>query len=123
MFKVKYEVMDIEDELAKVNRAIVADQDSIHVLKAEWSFLSQPSRLAELSHRYLELAPVATKQLGQIENVPLRPGADPATVASAAAPAIAMTPAPAFPRTAPVLPAMTPNGVTKLANAKPRIVP
>jgi cell division protein FtsL len=74
MFKVKYEVMDLEDELARANRAIVTDQDAIHVLKAEWAFLAQPSRLAELSRRHLDLVPLGTAQLGQIDAIPLRPG-------------------------------------------------
>ena len=74
MFKVKYEVMDLEDELTRANRAIVADQDAIHVLKAEWAFLGQPSRLAELSRRHLDLVPLGTAQLGQIDAIALRPG-------------------------------------------------
>jgi cell division protein FtsL len=79
MFKVKYEVMDLEDELARANRAIVADQDAIHVLKAEWAFLAQPSRLAELSRRHLDLVPLGTSQLGQIDAIALRPGTVPPT--------------------------------------------
>ncbi|HZS85244.1 MAG TPA: hypothetical protein VFA50_20385 [Stellaceae bacterium] len=108
MFKMKYEVMGIEDELARVNRAIVADQDQIHVLKAEWSFLSQPARLAELSRRFLDLAPVATKQLGTVESVPLRNEANPAALAAAPAPLRTASPP-------------APNG-TKLATARLRTV-
>jgi hypothetical protein len=117
MFKVKYEVMDLEDALARTNRAIVADQDAIHVLKAEWAFLSQPSRLAELSRRHLELVPLGTAQLGQIAAIPLRPTAIP--LAIAAAPAL---PAPPAPGGKP--PAAKPlAGTTTVANAKMRIEP
>jgi hypothetical protein len=84
MFEVKYEVMDLEDALARINRAILADQDTIHVLKAEWAFLVQPSRLADLSRRHLDLAPLGAAQLGQIAGIPLRPSAVP--VADAGAP-------------------------------------
>lgn len=77
MFKVKYEVMELEDALARTNRAVLADQDAIHVLKAEWAFLGQPSRLADLSRRHLDLAPLGAAQLGQIANIPLRPSAVP----------------------------------------------
>jgi cell division protein FtsL len=119
MFEVKYEVMDIEDQLAKTNRAILADRDAIHVLQAEWSYLSQPSRLADLAKRHLNLAPLQTKQLGRVEEIPLRPGANPTAVAAAPAPPI--TSAAPVPPPAP----STPQGAdgTKMANAKMRTVP
>ncbi len=122
MFEVKYEVMDIEDQFAKTNRAILADRDAIHVLQAEWSYLSQPSRLADLAKRHLNLAPVQTKQLGRIEEIPLRPGANPTAIAAAPAPPITSA-APAAPTRIPV--PSTPQGAdgTKMANAKLRSVP
>ena len=120
MFKVKYEVMDLEDELARINRAIVADQDAVHVLKAEWAFLGQPSRLAELSRRHLELVPLGAAQLGQISAIALRPGAVP--VAVAAAPSVTPTPAPTAPSGKP--PTAKPLvASTTLANAKMRTDP
>lgn len=113
MFKVKYEVMDLEDELTRVNRTITADEDAIHVLKAEWAFLSQPSRLAELSRRHLDLVPLGTAQLGQINAIALRPSAVPLAVAAAPASA-----------GAPPVPAAKPLvATTALANAKLRTDP
>jgi hypothetical protein len=109
MFEVKYAVMDLEDELARTNRGIVADQDAIHVLKAEWSFLSQPSRLEELSHRYLALAPLGTAQLGQIAAIRMRPDAMPPAEAEGTA---LLTQAPAH-ATAP----KAPNSPAKLSPA------
>lgn len=114
MFKVKYEVMDLEDALARTNRAIVADQDAIHVLKAEWAFLSQPSRLAELSKRHLDLVPLGAAQLGQVSAIPLRPGAVPVAIAAA--------PQPPVPGSKPPL-AKPLAGTTTVANAKMRIEP
>ena len=35
LFFLKYEVTDLEEELNILNKAIVADQEGIHVLKAE----------------------------------------------------------------------------------------
>jgi hypothetical protein len=116
MFKVKYEVMDLEDALARTNRAILSDQDSIHVLKAEWAYLSQPSRLAELSKRHLDLVPLGTAQLGQVSAIPLRPSAIPIGVAASDAP------------TAPIPTSKPPIAkplvtTTTMANAKMRIEP
>jgi cell division protein FtsL len=90
MFKVKYEVQDLDDQLAKVNREIATERDAIHVLKAEWSFLAQPNRLADLAKRHLDLAPISTAQLAgldRIESIPMRPAALPAVAALSDSPA------------------------------------
>ncbi len=86
MFKVKYEVMGLEERLTAVDRAILADGDAIHVLNAEWSYLSQPARLDRLNRRYLGLQPIATRQLGRIADLPMRPDATPPAAASGALP-------------------------------------
>ena len=126
MFEVKYAVMDLEDELARTNRGIVADQDAMHVLKAEWSFLSQPSRLDELSRRYLALAPLGTAQLGQVEAIRMRPDAMPPTEAEGtalpaqAAPRTAAPKAPNSPAKPPPITTKSP-APTKVATARLRI--
>lgn len=70
LFYAKHRVQALEDELATLQRQILADRAAIHVLKAEWSFLNDPERLAELSRRHLELAPVSGSQLATIDDVP-----------------------------------------------------
>jgi hypothetical protein len=86
-FKVKYAVQDIEDELNKVRRHTVAEQQEIHILRAEWTSLNQPERLADLNRRLLSLAALAQKQLQhKIEDIPLRPVPEPAEPLIAAAP-------------------------------------
>jgi hypothetical protein len=73
-FKVKYAVQDIEDELNRVRKHTIAEQQEIRVLTAEWTYLNQPERLAELNRRFLQLGPVGTKQLQRtVEDVPFRP--------------------------------------------------
>jgi len=97
-FKVKYAVQDIEDQLNKVRRHTIAEQQEIHVLRAEWTALNQPERLADLNRRFLSLAAVAPKQLQRkIEDIPLRPVPEPAEPVIAAAPAPEANPAPAAP--------------------------
>jgi hypothetical protein len=87
-FKVKYTVQDIEDELSKVRRQTIAEQQEIHVLRAEWTALNQPERLADLNRRFLSLAAVTPKQLQRkIEEIPLRPVPEPAEPVIASAPA------------------------------------
>lgn len=102
MFKVKYAVQDRDDALVRTRKQTVAEQQEIRVLNAEWSYLTQPERLAELNRKFLSLAPIPTKQLQHsIDDIPLRPPpppalpADPVAVAAttpeAAAPAGAQT--------------------------------
>jgi hypothetical protein len=84
-FKVKYAVQDIEDQLNRVRRHTVAEQQEIRVLTAEWTYLTQPERLAELNRRFLQLAPIAARQMQRtIADIPLRAPAAPATPPGAA---------------------------------------
>lgn len=74
MFKVKYGVQELEDELGRVRKQTVAEQQEIRVLNAEWAYLTQPQRLAELNRRFLSLAPIPVKQLQRgVDDIPLRP--------------------------------------------------
>jgi hypothetical protein len=112
-FKVKYAVQDIEDELNRVRKHTIAEQQEIRVLTAEWTYLTQPERLAELNRRFLQLGPIGTKQLQRtVEDIPFRPlpvpppSAPPdivvaATTAPPAPPAETVAPAPAEPMPAP----------------------
>ena len=105
-FKVKYAVQDLEDQLNRVHRQTIAEQQEIRVLTAEWTYLNQPERLAELNRRFLGLAPITAKQLQHsIDDIPLRPPvAPPDSLVAAgpepAAPEAAATPPPATPQAA-----------------------
>ena len=60
---VSYQVQSLENELETLEREAIAQQEEIHVLRAEWSFLNRPERLARLAGRYLELVPVTPSQM------------------------------------------------------------
>jgi cell division protein FtsL len=72
LFHVKYQVMALEESLSRLNTATLREQNQIHVLEAEWSYLNRPSRLEELSERYLELKPIAPSQLATVASLPKR---------------------------------------------------
>jgi hypothetical protein len=72
LFQVKYDVQALEEQLIKIDRQAAADQEAIHVLKAEWSFLTKPVRLAELSDRHLPLHPLTAAQIGDFDQLALR---------------------------------------------------
>jgi hypothetical protein len=103
LYHLKNEVQAQEDQLFRVNRTILAEQETIHVLRAEWSYLNQPARLQALASRHLELQPTKPAQLGTIATLPpLQPeSGSPALAAVPPLPAAAApTRAPAAPRIA-----------------------
>jgi hypothetical protein len=62
MFVLKHQVRSLEGDLQQLERAIVAEQEAIHVLAAEWSYLNQPARLEGLGRRLIGLVPVTAAQ-------------------------------------------------------------
>jgi hypothetical protein len=75
-YKIKH---DAESRLAEVHRIetqIKLEEDTITLLKADWSLLTQPSRLQKLSETYqseLALQPVDPHQIVGLDELPLRP--------------------------------------------------
>ena len=84
LYHLKHQVQALEDELFRVNRTILAEQEAIHVLHAEWSYLNQPSRLQALASRHLDLQPMKPAQLGTLDSLPPLPGEAPAPLLSSA---------------------------------------
>ncbi|TIW00290.1 MAG: hypothetical protein E5V74_15535, partial [Mesorhizobium sp.] len=52
------------------------EEDTIDLLKADWSLLTQPSRLQKLADVYktqLGLEPVGARQIGGLDDIPVKP--------------------------------------------------
>ena len=75
LFYLKYEVTDLEEELNILNKSIVADQEGIHVLKAEWSHFNDVARIKDLASRYLKMKPTRPTQIRSVEDLS-DPGGD-----------------------------------------------
>jgi hypothetical protein len=58
MYQLKYEVAALEAERRAMARQLTSERQAIHVLAAEWAYLNQPERLAELAERHLDLVPL-----------------------------------------------------------------
>jgi hypothetical protein len=86
LFQVKYNVQGKERELREVRRQIEANLSAIHVLDAEWSYLNDPLRLADLTRRHTELVPTTPAQIGDFATLPPRIEDAPATPETPAAP-------------------------------------
>lgn len=59
----KNKVQELENELSAINANIQNDIKSIHVLKAEWSHLNNPTRLRSLAMKHISLNPVKAEQI------------------------------------------------------------
>jgi len=112
LYQVKYQVQDMERNLATMKRQIVRDRGEMQVLDAEWSFLNQPERLQDLSRRYLALGPIRSSQMASIESLPPR-----------GAPVLATAPGPASALPPGTSPALTPSPVPLVPGVPPAAAP
>ncbi|MEO3428658.1 hypothetical protein AAFN88_07350 [Pelagibius sp. CAU 1746] len=78
LFQIKQEVRSLEQEIAQTQRQVVSDQEAVHVLEAEWSYLNSPSRIAALAERHLGMAPIPAERIIAFNDLPLpsAPGED-----------------------------------------------
>ena len=63
VFRITYQVDELEKELKALNKGILQEHETIHILKAEWSYLNDPQRLKDLAKRYLDLDEMRGEQL------------------------------------------------------------
>jgi hypothetical protein len=69
LYQVELGVLAKQAELKQINAKIVANRDAMHVLDAEWSYLNDPTRLADLARRYTDMVPVTPTQLADFERL------------------------------------------------------
>ncbi len=67
---VSHEVERLEKRYAEIQSDILAEQESIHVLEAEWSYLNNPARIERLSQEYLSLDQIKVLQMASIDDLP-----------------------------------------------------
>lgn len=72
IFVLKYEVQNLEDELTSRQQEIEEHKQTIHVLKAEWTFLNDPTRLQRLGAEHLNLGPASPNHIVSIDDLPKR---------------------------------------------------
>jgi hypothetical protein len=75
-YQTKHEAESWLSEVRKLEREIRYEEDTIDLLKADWSLLTQPSRLqrlTEIYHDQLALEPVGAQQIVGLDDLPERP--------------------------------------------------
>lgn len=113
LFQVKYEVQALEEELTRLHRQILRDQEAIHVLHAEWSYLNEPRRLAELARRHLGMEPVSADRLSSFDALP-----DPLPLPPVAPPRVAPGPGVEHPDGRPVVGETAAEGAVFVSSGK-----
>jgi cell division protein FtsL len=86
LFLVKHEVKELEHRLNALNAEIRRNQETSHVLRAEWSYLNDPARLRTLAEKHLAMHPVRPVQMATLDTV-LRDGLPGSATRFAEAPA------------------------------------
>jgi hypothetical protein len=71
LFLLKYQVQAEERHLRELRKDIASTEQSIHVLKAEWSYLNDPLRLREQAERHLAMHPMRANQMVSIDSIPM----------------------------------------------------
>jgi len=69
LYQVELGVLGKESELKQITRQIDSNRDAMHVLDAEWSYLNDPTRLADLARRYTDMSPVTPTQMAGFERL------------------------------------------------------
>jgi hypothetical protein len=72
LFMVKYEVQSLEEKIEGLNRQIVENQRATHVLKVEYFHLGELQRVERLNDKFIHLQPITIRQIGRIDQVPMR---------------------------------------------------
>lgn len=74
-YKTKHDAENRYSEVRRLEQQIRMKENAIDVLRADWSLLTQPSRLQRLAEHYEEelgLEPLEPMQIGRIEEVRMR---------------------------------------------------
>lgn len=74
-YKIKNDTDKMRSEIARIEKKISTEKDSMNLLKADWSLLTQPSRLQRLVNAYgdeLDLQPVTAEQVADFNELPER---------------------------------------------------
>jgi hypothetical protein len=82
LFHTSYRVQNLREEIATLDREIIAEQSGIQVTKAEWGVYTDPVRLEALAGSYLTtLTPITAAQVASFNALPLKPGTPPGGMA------------------------------------------
>ena len=69
-YVLSHKVGELEKTYSRYENQIRDDQEALHVLRAEWSYLNDPERLSGLAERFLSLKPGTYSQVSHFNALP-----------------------------------------------------
>ncbi|WOC16990.1 cell division protein FtsL [Pseudochrobactrum sp. MP213Fo] len=78
-YKIKHDAEKQVVEIRKIQRQIAFEKDTISLLRADWSLMTQPNRLQRLADVYkeqLKLEPVDVTQITLFDDIPMKQADD-----------------------------------------------
>ncbi len=70
LYKVKYQVQTMKNEVASTSRELEKEREALHVVNAEWAYLNRPQRLQMLASKYLASTDLTVNQIAEVEEIP-----------------------------------------------------
>ncbi|UNE53688.1 cell division protein FtsL [Bartonella machadoae] len=74
-YKVKYDVQKRMSEIRHLEHEIVAEKNTVSLLRAEWAMMIEPTRMQKLAKRYqkeLGLEIIQPCQIVELKDIPIR---------------------------------------------------
>lgn len=69
LYQTSYKVEQLDRQLRGLNAQIDMERRNLHILKAEWVYLSNPARIEAAARKHLNLQPTTTTQLAKLERL------------------------------------------------------
>lgn len=73
LYFVKYQVLELQRQTAALEKELQKEVEHLHVIEAEWAYLTRPDRLQALVKKHTTLKPVAGMQVQQLAVLPYPP--------------------------------------------------
>lgn len=73
LYYVKFQVLELQRQIAAQEEQLDRELEHLHVVEAEWAYLTRPDRLQELVSAHTTLKPVAGMQVQQVAALPFPP--------------------------------------------------
>ncbi len=70
LYMVKFSVQNLQREVVTAQRDLAQEKESLHLLNAEWAYLNRPERLRRLSDAHLNLVPLDSRRMQNMNLLP-----------------------------------------------------
>ena len=70
LYFVKFQVLEVQRQIASVEKELHKEYQHVHVVEAEWAYLTRPDRLQQLVRQHTTLKPVIGLQVQQVAALP-----------------------------------------------------